>query len=482
MNKLEAILAGESSLAEASGPDALFGGDGPDAAWTLQPAAFEDLNAAKFQSNHSPALFSAQALRNSGGKFFIPAQRVYRHQDLRMSPVIKAVTIFPEWMYIHDRKGRLATELLPRLEPQSFRPYEYAAPKKRPGTYLYLGHLILHFGHLLTELLSRTWLDASLLPPGTRLLMHRRRGSLATWEDKDFHGTILARRILKTAGLGEMELEFVEEDSIYERVFTPSPLNVYTIGARPEFSQVADRLAAEMTLPVPSMNQKIGAKIFYSRSKLPPERRKYYNAKDVNAVFEAHGFMIVHPQELSLEEQISLARHASLIAGEEGSAFCGALFSRNSAIFYLESGRFHTNLPSLLYQVSRRFFYMLPVDRTSPVPISHLYSMLYADPHALDRQLAIMLKPSARKPDVRTSPEMIKLFQQAFAGSLSGDVETSLNALADIFKLAPYDLEPDIITHLVKNLRQAGTPPDQVDVFSEVSKKLISALAFVRRK
>lgn len=66
-------------------------------------------------------------------------------------------------------------------------------------------------------------------------------------------------------------------------------------------------------------------RVFVSRSRIG--RRRLVNEAAIEAIFERHGFRIVHPELLPIEEQIALFSGAAMIAGLGGSAMHSTIFS-----------------------------------------------------------------------------------------------------------------------------------------------------------
>jgi hypothetical protein len=62
-------------------------------------------------------------------------------------------------------------------------------------------------------------------------------------------------------------------------------------------------------------------KVYLSRTKLPYYRRNNGNEKLLESMLKRHGFEIIHPQELSLPDQICTFSKAKMIVGGFGSAF-----------------------------------------------------------------------------------------------------------------------------------------------------------------
>lgn len=78
-------------------------------------------------------------------------------------------------------------------------------------------------------------------------------------------------------------------------------------------------------------------RIFISRSRF--RRRRLTNERQIEALFERHGFRIVHPELLPIEEQIALFSTAKMIAGLGGSAMHNTVFTHPDAKVLIVSAR-----------------------------------------------------------------------------------------------------------------------------------------------
>lgn len=67
-------------------------------------------------------------------------------------------------------------------------------------------------------------------------------------------------------------------------------------------------------------------RVFLARK--PSVHRKLVNYRVIEAVAQARGFHVVHPEDLDFAEQVRLLRDARFVAGPEGSAFFLAFFAR----------------------------------------------------------------------------------------------------------------------------------------------------------
>lgn len=81
-------------------------------------------------------------------------------------------------------------------------------------------------------------------------------------------------------------------------------------------------------------------KIYLSREHLNLGYRQLKNRSRIERIFKSKGFELVHPQELSIQEQVSLFNEAAIIAGEGGSGLHNSVFcSSGTIIINLQSGR-----------------------------------------------------------------------------------------------------------------------------------------------
>lgn len=167
------------------------------------------------------------------------------------------------------------------------------------GRYLHLENIMpRHFGHALTETLSRFW----GWEPGLSALVFDETGDLPVWQ----------RDLFAAAGIDDVHV-------------ATGPVRVETlVGVTPMFSRpayahpdlratydaVGSALAARATGgPWPD-------RVFFTRR---PGKRSCRNAGDVEAEAAAAGFVVVHPEDHPLSDQVAMVRDASAIGGFAGS-------------------------------------------------------------------------------------------------------------------------------------------------------------------
>jgi capsular polysaccharide biosynthesis protein len=83
-------------------------------------------------------------------------------------------------------------------------------------------------------------------------------------------------------------------------------------------------------------------KLYLSRSRLPSSWHGISNENDVEQSVKQLGFLVCHPHEMTLEEQLSAYANASCIASTYGSAIHNSLFApRGSKVFVMNTGNYY---------------------------------------------------------------------------------------------------------------------------------------------
>ena len=185
-----------------------------------------------------------------------------------------------------------------------------ATPRELPGTYFYLdAEYRRHFGHLMTEQLSRLWAwrKAKEMYPDLKALLsiNPKFSDLAGFE----------KQIFAAAGVPVEDLVPFSEPVRVERLVAATPMLSMPDYVHPDVAQlwteVGDRLAAG------APEQPYADRIFVTRS--PSKIRDCHNAAEVEDRFRAHGFEVLMPEKLPLAEQVARFRAASVVAGFAGS-------------------------------------------------------------------------------------------------------------------------------------------------------------------
>lgn len=214
--------------------------------------------------------------------------------------------------YRHNQWERLLNFGIVDVAPRfgvPMRPLPEELPRLQ-GTYLHLDNEIRgHFGHTMTEVLSRMWSWPAALEvdPDVRVLMTaaRLRPDIAEWEF-DFY---------EACGIPRDRIVKVDHAVRVERLLSGTPMFSNPQYVHPRivetWDQVGDTLAARA-----EQREDRPRRIFIARR---IKKRSCTNADEVEAIFAEHGFEIVYPEDYPLGEQVAMFRAADVVGGYAGS-------------------------------------------------------------------------------------------------------------------------------------------------------------------
>ncbi|GAA2124494.1 glycosyltransferase family 61 protein [Nocardioides bigeumensis] len=194
-------------------------------------------------------------------------------------------------------------------------------PERLAGHWMYGGHWFRHFGHFFTETITTLWPE----PPADcdGLVFHayyRETPPPDSWQPD----------LLELAGYGGLPIRLVQHTPmVVEQLTVPSRPVVLNGWAHPEAALVWDRVVTAAGGPATGTER-----LFLSRSKFEAEggnpiREARTSAEwnaGLDAAFTERGFEVVHPQDLSVRDQVRLVAGAGMLAGSAGTALHLAAF------------------------------------------------------------------------------------------------------------------------------------------------------------
>lgn len=219
-----------------------------------------------------------------------------------------------------DLPGTAATLARVAINDEKHCPVRIEVPSPLPvhaGTILYLGVFWAHFGHFLMDSMSRFWaLDGA--PPADKLLFLGNAG-----DAYKKHSYSLA--VFEALGLNAEKLLRLDHPVLIRSVLAPEPSiqHAFRIYDNHDFAHLK---VARAVLERSAGNEFDSARVYLSRSRLPPGLRRLVGEEQLEQRLRDRGFTILYPERLSLAEQIVLFNRAGHIAGSVGSAFHNALF------------------------------------------------------------------------------------------------------------------------------------------------------------
>ena len=236
------------------------------------------------------------------------------------------------------------------------KPYEFSQNNAEyiDEEVLYAGVLINHFGHFLVEGLSRLWywcehadknLHIAFLMPKNQPIFPQ------FWE------------FMNLLGIDKDKVHIIKKITKFKRVYTPYQAHVLDTSYNEKF-----------TVPYKYISSKISTKnkekYYISRSKFKKGTLCLgeYLFEDI---YKQNGFKIVHPEKLSLKEQISVMKNASELAGISGTGMHMALFAEdNIDITILERTDNPVPEQAIINQAIKARAYYVGVN-VNPFPTNH---------------------------------------------------------------------------------------------------------------
>ena len=194
------------------------------------------------------------------------------------------------------------------------------APQMLEGAFFHLSsEYPNHFGHTVTEQLSRLWAwdEAKGVDPDLKALLFTRDPQLrmAPWESDLFHA----------AGIAPTDVHLTRGPVRVERFVSATPMFSMPRYVHPDIVEVWNRVARNLAARATVKDSP--PRIFCARR--AGTKRVCRNTAELEQVFVRAGFTVVYPEEHSLANQVAMFQRADAVAGLAGSAlftmaFCEA--------------------------------------------------------------------------------------------------------------------------------------------------------------
>jgi hypothetical protein len=198
---------------------------------------------------------------------------------------------------------------------------------------IYLGHAFTHFGHFLLETLSNLyWLREA--DAETKLLFH----SFDERGENVFAQRAHGIECLKLLDIPPERVVVATTDIAVDELLLPPRAYDMSNGPHYDFSEVYRTLRAAV-LRSPGASQ--AKRIYLSRRHLKRHARgRLANEAAIERRIARRGFAVLHPERMSLSDQIRAAATADIIAGVDGSALHLSAFMQPGAhVLVLETRR-----------------------------------------------------------------------------------------------------------------------------------------------
>ena len=128
-------------------------------------------------------------------------------------------------------------------------------------------------------------------------------------------------------GIAEAQVIFVGNAALaVPELLYPAPLTVQPWVKAPLAIRTLEEMAARAGAAPASAGTAAG-RIYVSRNAYQAERRRLLNEAELLPILEARGYVTIHPEQLSLREQMLAFASAGMVVGNMGAALSNLVFS-----------------------------------------------------------------------------------------------------------------------------------------------------------
>jgi capsular polysaccharide biosynthesis protein len=242
----------------------------------------------------------------------VPEVSLREYRDALCTPgqvVTQGNVMMPD-SFRHNQRPRLANRYAEEFGARFARPHNRTRKARRlEGSYFYLDSEFRgHFGHALTEQLSRLWAwkQAKQELPDLKAVMALNKDRELAQFEVDLYAA---------AGIDPADLVFVREPVRVERLVAATPMLSQPDYVHPDLRETWAEVSAALAAHAPDRDY---PERFFCARRI--DKRPCRNAEEVEAYFAGHGFAIVFPEDYSLPEQAMMFRSAEVVGGFAGSA------------------------------------------------------------------------------------------------------------------------------------------------------------------
>ena len=247
-----------------------------------------------------------------------PELSVRRYRPATLVPeqvVIHHNLIVPD-SFRHNQYSRLKNHRISDLT-HYFATVEDRGPVQHlPGRYFYLDSAFPgHYGHLLTEPVSRLWAWPELKDryPDLKAVLTIREEEPRAYEVE----------LYRAAGIDPSDLVGIRQTTKVDELYGATPMASMPSYIHPEIAGLWQRIGDRLAERAPDRDYP--ERIFVTR-RPGTKRRPCHNQDEVEDWFTRSGFAVIRPERMPLPEQVQTFRRASLIAGFGGSGLFTMMF------------------------------------------------------------------------------------------------------------------------------------------------------------
>jgi capsular polysaccharide biosynthesis protein len=291
------------------------------------PARLPLARLAVLETRHGGKFEGTTTIQESGAETRLPPQQWnYHHSYVRRVSggvtmrrdglTVIGDTVLPS-SFRHARARSVSNPELQSFNQEFGRVKEDGPARHLDGSFYDLSSTMSgHFGHTLTETVSKLWGwdRAKKADPDLRAIYRI--------PDADYSPAV-EQALFNAYGIPDSDIEWVHDDVEVEQYVWSSYLwqNLTRYHFHPHVKKTWERLRHGLVMP-----QAEQRRIFVSR-KNAPTNRACLNLDEVEAHFASRGFEIVYPETLPFAEQANTFGNASVVAGFAGSGMFSMMFA-----------------------------------------------------------------------------------------------------------------------------------------------------------
>lgn len=189
------------------------------------------------------------------------------------------------------------------------------------GSVLYLGQINKHYGHFLTESLTRAWALNGGSFEGVPLLAHAR--------DSTIFELPYIKRCFAALGIKQEQLLMFDRPTRIRHITLPLTSNQLSSHIYDAYKDTTTRIASDC---FSLKGERTDQPLYVSRTLLRDSKRNHDDEQKIEDYFQSRGARILHPQLLSLNEQVEAFNRHKVIVGVTGSAMHNIVFSMSPVV------------------------------------------------------------------------------------------------------------------------------------------------------
>lgn len=250
-----------------------------------------------------------------------------------------------------------------------------AKGNRSTGRWLYAGSWFPIFGHFITETLPALW-----------PLLDDQRFDGVFAHLFNSHSTLPWQYELASLAIDKPVTVIDDSPAQADELIVPTRPYHYQSAISPLAAGVWDLVSDNAA----RAGERPDQPVFLSRSRFDSNRasagirtgREFANGDGIDDVFRSRGFAIIHPEDVSIQEQVLLARSATVLAGQSGSALHLSAFTKKGGrVMELGDSRTRDSINATqraISSVKGQLIYHIPYAETGDgaLDIDHLKSRL----------------------------------------------------------------------------------------------------------